>query len=64
MNFAVVAGYHGYMELWFASNVLVYHGDKFAMVGIELCLFVETNHMFPLLTMELGALGFYGQQTT
>jgi len=52
------------MEIWFASNISVCHGDKFAMVRIELSLFVEANRTFPLLTMELGALGFYGQQTT
>jgi hypothetical protein len=51
------------MELWFASNVSVCHGDKVTMVRIELSLFVEANRVFPLLTMELGALRFCGQQT-
>jgi hypothetical protein len=34
---------------------------RVAMVGIDLSLFVEANCMCPLLTMELGALGSYGQ---
>jgi hypothetical protein len=52
------------MELWFGSNVSVCHGDRVAMVGIELSLFVEANRVFPLLTVEIGAFGFYGKQKT